>query len=322
MMKRLLAGCVVGFSLASPVFADAPMDALQWLQRVTAAAQKLTYSGTFVYQSGSQTETSRISHLYEAGNELERIEVLDGSPREVLRRNDEVQCFLPESRLMIVEKRGARQSFPALLPASMAGLMDHYSIRKGGTGRVAGLESQSILIEPKDDLRYGHQLWIDTQSGLLLKAGLVNERGEPLESFAFTELRIGAPVDREALKPRSSPDDWKIHNVRASEAKGDSGQWLFRTQLPGFRKVSGMRRESQGNMPEMTHMIFSDGLAAISVFIEPLAGRKDKPEIGHFAMGAINIYKRIVGDYLLVAMGDVPQTALKRLADGVEPKRK
>lgn len=321
-MRRLIAVCIVGLSLSTLAHADAPLDALQWLQRVTAAAQKLTYTGTFVYQSGSQTETSRITHLYDAGNELERIEVLDGSPREVLRRNDEVKCYLPESRLMIVEKRGARQSFPALLPASMAGLMDHYSIRKGSTGRVAGLESQSILIEPKDEFRYGHQLWIDTQSGLLLKSGLVNERGEILESFAFTELRIGIPVDRDSLKPRSSPDDWKVHNVRASEAKGDGGQWQFRAQLPGFRKMSGMRREAQGDMPGMAHVIFSDGLAAISVFIEPMAGRKDKAEVGHFAMGAINVYKRIAGDHLLVAMGDVPQAALKRLVDGVEPKRR
>lgn len=321
-MRRLLAGCIVGLTLSSSLHAEIPVDALQWLQRVTAAAQKLTYTGTFIYQSGSQTETSRITHLFEAGNELERIEVLDGSPREVLRRNDEVKCYLPESRLMIVEKRGARQSFPALLPASMAGLVEHYAIRKGGMGRVAGQESQSILIEPKDEFRYGHQLWIDTQSGLLLKAGLVNERGESLESFVFTELRIGTPVDKEALKPRSSSDDWKVHNVRASEAKGDGGQWQFRTPLPGFRKISGMRREAQGDMPEMTHLIFSDGLAAISVFIEPMAGRKDKAEIGHFAMGAINIYKRIVGDHLLVAMGDVPQLALKRLADGVEQRRK
>lgn len=321
-MRRSLAVCAVGLSIAGTLHAEPPVDALQWLQRVTAAAQKLTYTGTFVYQSGSQTETSRIAHLFDSGNELERIEVLDGSPREVVRRNDEVKCYLPESRLMIVEKRGAQQSFPALLPASMAGLTDFYSIRKGSSGRVAGFESQSILIEPKDDLRYGHQLWVDVQSGLLLKAGLVNERGEPLESFAFTELRIGGPVDRETLKPRSTPDDWKVHNVRASEARSDGGQWQFRAQLPGFRKVSGMRREAQGNIPEMTHVIFSDGLAAISVFIEPLAGRSDKPEIGHFAMGAINIYKRIVGDHLLVAMGDVPQLALKRLADGVEQKRK
>ena len=320
-MTHRLVASVIGLLLAFPAWADAPADALQWLQRVAGAAQKLTYTGIFIYQSGAQTEVSRITHLVEAGNEMERIEVLDGSPREVLRFNDEVKCFLPEHRLLIVERRGSsRQTFPALLPASLASLVEHYTIRKGTTSRVAGFDSQSILIEPKDDLRYGHQFWVDTRSGLLLKAALINERGEPLETFAFTELRIGGPVDRSALDPRSDMQsgEWQVHNVRT--ARGEDNQWLFRTQLPGFRKVMGMRRQVRPDTPEMTHVVFSDGLAAVSVFIEPLAG--SKPVTGLFAMGAINAYKRVVGDHLLVVMGDIPPASVKKLADGIEAKRK
>ena len=252
---------------------------------------------------------------------MERIEVLDGSPREVLRFNDEVKCFLPENRLLIIEQRGAaRQTFPALLPAGLASLAEYYTIRKGTTSRVAGFDSQAILIEPKDDLRYGHQFWVDTHSGLLLKAGLINERGDPLETFAFTELRIGGPVDQSSLKPRSDMQsgDWTVQNVRT--ARGGDDQWLFRVQLPGFRKVTGMRRQVRPDAPEMTHVVFSDGLAAVSVFIEPLAG--SKPETGQFAMGPINVYKRTAGDYLLVVMGDVPPASLRKLADGIELKQK
>ena len=320
-MRRRLLAAAAGLCLALPAWADAPADALQWLGRVAEAARKLTYSGTFIYQSGARTETSRITHLVEAGDELERLEVLDGSPREVLRFNDEVKCFLTESRLLIIERRGSsRQAFPALLPASLAGLTEHYTIRKGTTSRVAGFDSQLIIIEPKDDLRYGHHFWVDSRSGLLLKAGLIGERGDALETFTFTELHIGGPVDRKALRhgPDIAGSDWKVLNVRTTQ--GEDGQWLFRTQLPGFRKVLAMRRQVRPDMPEMTHLLFSDGLAAVSVFIEPLAG--SKPETGLFAMGTINIYKRIVGDHLLVVMGDLPPLSLKMLAEGMEAKSK
>lgn len=316
-MRFWLAVALIAAAL--PAAAEAPPDALQWLHRITEAAQKLTYTGTFIYQSGTQTEVSRITHVADAGDELERLEVLDGSPREVLRRNDEVKCFLPESHLVIVERRSSRrQAFPALLPASLAGLTEHYTIRKGATGRVAGLDSQSVFIEPKDSLRYGHQFWIDSRSGLLLKAAVMDENGQLLETFAFTELRIGGPVDRQALKSRldGAGGDWKIIDVRTTRA--DDNQWLLRTPLPGFRKVMGMRRQVRPDLPEMTHLVFSDGLAAVSVFIEPLAG--GKPEVGPFTMGTINVYKRIVGDSLLVVMGDLPPASLKRLADGMEHK--
>lgn len=318
-MRHRLIGCLLA-ALALPVAAQAPADALQWLQRMADAAQKLNYAGTFVYQSGHQTETSRITHLVDGGDELERLEVLDGSPREVVRVNDEVKCFLPESRLLIVERRRSRAtpSFPALLPDSLAGLAEHYTISKGALGRVAGFESQSILIKPKDGLRYGHRLWIDAASGLLLKSAVVDERGEPLETFAFTELRIGGPVERASLKPRNEmKDGWKVQNVRTSEPRADD--WNFRNLVPGFRKVAGMKRQARADGPEINHVIFSDGLAAISVFIEPLG--RNKPEGGPLNVGAVNAYKRIAADHVFVVMGDVPPASLKKIADGIEPKK-
>jgi sigma-E factor negative regulatory protein RseB len=319
-MKYLLSG-FVAVLLSLPVWADSQPDALQWLQRVNAAARTQTYSGVFIYQSGAKTETSRITHVVDGDNEMEHIEVLDGSPREITRTNDEVKCYLPDSHLMIVERRSVgRPTFPALVPASLAGLAEFYAIRKGAVARVAGLESQSVIMEPKDDLRYGRKFWIDTRSGLLVKAALTDEHDGPIETFAFTELAIGGPIDRAALNARqnASGSDWQVQNVRT--ARSDDNLWLFRAQLPGFRKIMGMRRQVRPGAPEVTHVVFSDGLAAFSVFIEPLGGRK--PEIGQFAMGGINVYKRVVGDFQLIAMGDVPLATLKKVADGMEPRQK
>lgn len=317
--------CLAGGFLAMPALAQQQVtsEALQLLQKVATAARKVTYTGIFVYQSGSRSETSRITHMIDGDNELERLEVLDGSPREVVRRNDEVQCFLPENKLLIVERRSTRQLFPTLLPGSLAGLTEYYRIRKGGAGRVAGVDSQSIVIEPRDEFRYGHQFWVDPQSGLLLKASLINENGTPLETFAFTELKIGGSLDRNMLKSQfeTKGGNWQVQHVRSTEVKGDDGQWVFGAMLPGFRRISAARRQLRPDAPETTQLIFSDGLAAMSVFLEPMAGRR-KEDPGFFAMGAVNGYRRQVADYHVIVMGDVPPAALRRFADSIEPKRK
>lgn len=319
-MKRQLALAFCCLCLSLPSLAQ-QQDGLSWLGRVIDAAHKLNYSGTFSYRNGAIEETSRITHLVEAGRELERLEVLDGSPREVIRNNDEVRCYLPESHTLIIEKRGQRLSFPALLPASLSGIVEYYFVRKGPRGRVAEHESQIIFLEPKDGLRYGQQLWIDANSGLLLKVALLNEHNQAIETFAFTQLQIGGNIDREALKSRfaGQSGDWRVHYVHSWETRTDDGTWQFNMQLPGFRKQAGMKRQARAAGMESFHVVFSDGLAAISVFIEALP---ETPELGMVSMGAINVYRRAVGAHLLVVMGEVPQATLKKLGDGIELRKK
>ncbi len=310
--------------LSSSAFADqsGSGEALRLLQKVATAAQKLTYTGVFVYQNGIRSETSRITHLIENGNEFERLEVLDGSPREVVRRNDEVRCFLPESKLLIVERRNARQFFPTLVPGNLAGLTEYYDIREGSNGRVAGVNGRIVLIEPKDEFRFGHQFWIEPHSGLLLKANLIGDEGKVLETFAFTEIRIGGPVTQEMIQPQMEPDGnhgWQVQRVKSNEVRADDGQWLFRHPLPGFRRISGMKRHLRPDAPESTQVVFSDGLAAISAFLEPMAGR-DKEDPSTFSVGAINVYKRQVADHQVIVMGDVPMGALRYFGEGIEPR--
>ncbi|MFA7270256.1 MAG: MucB/RseB C-terminal domain-containing protein [Sterolibacterium sp.] len=306
--------------LSWPVQAE-QQEGLYWLGRVVTAAHKLNYTGTFSYRNGGIDETSRITHLVDAGGEVERLEVLDGSPRELIRNNDEVKCYLPESHTLIIDKRAHRRSFPALLSASLSGLAEYYSIRKGPVGRVAERESQVIFLEPKDDLRYGQQLWIDVNSGLLLKISLMNERNQAIETFAFTQLQIGGNIERGALKSKyvTQSAKWRVQRVHSNESRAEDGVWQFNVELPGFRKLTSLKRQTHADGTEGQQVVFSDGLAAISVFIEALP---EKPELGMLSMGAINFYRRSVSEYLLVVMGEVPPATLKKLGDGIELKRK
>ncbi|WP_079435593.1 MucB/RseB C-terminal domain-containing protein [Zoogloea sp. LCSB751] len=321
-MKHLFCCLVALGAWSGSVLADVPTDPLSWLARISNAAHKLNYTGTFTYQSGKNVETSRIAHLVDGTGEYERLEALDGSPREVVRNNDEVQCFLPDQKLLIVDQSSARRSFPARLPQSPSALAEHYRIRKGEVVRIVGMESQQIILEPKDDMRFGHQFWADVGSGLLLRARLVGEKGESIEQFAFTEVHVGAPFDKEKVKPRFvRSSDWKVVNARGSDVKVEDTGWVFKNSIPGFRQVVSVVRQGRKERGEAYHVVFSDGLAAISVFIEPMPA-KNTLQSGMSSSGAFNIFRRTVSDHLITVLGEVPQQALVRIADGVETRKR
>jgi sigma-E factor negative regulatory protein RseB len=323
-MKRWVCHLAALAAICGSAHAEMPADPITWLARISSAAHKLNYSGAFTYQSGKNVENSRIVHLVDGGGgEFEKMEALDGSPREVVRSNEEVQCFLPDQKLLIVDQSGARRSFPARLPASPSALAEHYRIRKGDVVRVAGMESQQIILEPKDEMRYGHQFWADTTSGLLLKARLVNEKGESIEQFAFTEVRIGTPFDKDKVKPRfERTPDWKVVNARGIDVKMEDTGWVFRNTIPGFRQVVSVARQARKERGEAYHVVFSDGLAAISVFIEPVLPGKHGAQSGMSSSGAINIFRRTVAEHQVTVLGEVPPQALVRIADGVEMRKR
>lgn len=305
------------FLAQAPALAEPPADPLSWLGRISTAGQRLNYVGTFVYQSGTHVETSRIAHRVDAGVEAERLEVLDGSPREIIRRGAEVRCVLPDERTVIIDETQGRRAFPARLPVTLSGLAENYRVRKGDMGRVAGFEAQSLVLEPKDDLRYGHILWADVQSGLLLKSRTVDQRGGVIEQFSFSEVRIGGEVDGALLESRfETGDGWRVVNARGSSMPVDSVGWVLDPAVPGYSLTSVVKRPLGRDRGEAVHMVFSDGLAAISVFIEPV-GDGAQAGFGPLANGAINIYKRAVNGHRVTALGEAPEGAVRRIGDGI-----
>jgi sigma-E factor negative regulatory protein RseB len=241
----------------------------------------------------------------------------------VVRIGDEVRTWLPEMRRLVIERRVPRPGFPAILPIGLADLTDYYTIRRGSPDRVAGFAAQPISIDPRDGYRYRRQLWIDSKNGLLLKSETYDENGQPRESSAFTELHVGAVVDRDAIRARFNRQDggWRVQDVRSDVTGSDDGQWEFSAVLPGFRQVASFMRQVNVNTPEGSQLVFSDGLAAISVFIDLLPADAPQPAVGQFSLGALNVYKRVIGKHLIVLMGDVPAQALKRFGDSIKARK-
>lgn len=292
------------------------------LQRVAQQAMNLSYSGVFVYRSGDREETSRIAHAFSDGREMERIEVLDGSAREVMRNGAEVKCYLPEEKRVIVERQPNLRGFPALMPVSFAALVQNYVVRTGGAGRVADTACQSLVVDPRDALRYGHQLWIEPNSGLLLKASLVNKQGRVLESFAFTQISIGSTFERQQLIPSAESQLGRVEKVQSSELRAGDVKWVIENLPAGFRvsKVMLRRLANVPNAQDVVHFVISDGLAAVSVFIEGAAASKPNELLQ--PSGAMSFYSRQIGEHRAIVMGEVPLLTAKLIGDAIERREK
>lgn len=296
--------------------AHAQSDALGWLRKIQDATRNLSYSGTFVYQHGGRSETSRITRLATA--DTERLEVLDGMPRELVRTRDTVRCYLPESHVVKVERRTADRNFPALLPGELNTLLSNYDISLGEVRRIGGFECQGVLLAPKDNLRYGYRLWADTASGMLVRATTVDAAGKAIEQFTFTQLAIGR-VTPNMVKPRhAATRDWRVEDADAVPARLDG--WSVNAELPGFHKVIELMRR-MGESKPVGQLVFSDGLAAVSVFIEPLAPQHEPPRTGLASLGAIHIYTREVANHMVTVVGEAPAASVQRIANAVQYRR-
>jgi len=314
--RRLARAAVLGLAalvLAPAAFAE---DAAAWLANAAAAARQQNYVGTVVYQHGGYIETSRLTHLNDLGEEFEKLVNLEGPAREVIRSQGEVRCYYPDAKVVRIEPRTFRNAFPSLSPQQQRALAEFYEFRKAETGRVAGLETQAWVFQPRDGLRYGHKFWADPATGLLLKARILDERGEVIEQFSFTEITIGAKITRDMVKPTwpLAPPDWHIRRPGHGDVDMKETGWTVNRVPPGFVKIVEGFRRLRGDR-EVAHLVYSDGLVAVSVFVEPV-GRTPHP-VGLSTQGGINVYIRQLDESLVTVLGEAPAVTVRQIANSV-----
>ena len=296
--------------------ADAPgiptADAIALLNRIQQAAQRQNYVGTFVHQQGSQVQSSRVTHVVDRAGEHEKLELMDGQAREFIRHNDDVRCFIPDSKLVLVEKRVRSDTFPALLTSAPLDIDQFYRLSIDGMDRIAGRNAQLVVLEARDKQRYGYRLWFDKDSYLLLKAQTINEKGQSIEQVAFTNVTIGGVIDASRLRPTAtSTEGWRTETNRMVPVDLAQAGWSVTQPVAGFRKVMEVRR-AFGGREDIGQMVFSDGLAAISIFIEPAAPH-DTAE-GEASKGPINVVTERHGDFWLTIVGDAPAASVRDMA--------
>lgn len=294
---------------ADPVAAPGAMALLTQIQQ---AAQHQTYVGTFVHQQGSQVQSSRVTHVVDRNGEHEKLELMDGQAREFIRHNDDVRCFMPDSKVVLIEKRARYDSFPALLTSAPVDIDQFYKMTVEGVERVAGRNAQLVVLEARDRQRYGYRLWYDKESFLLLKAQTIGEKGGAIEQVAFTDIAIGGTLDAGRIRPTAaSTEGWRMETTRVVPVDLAQAGWNVPRPVPGFRKVMEVRR-AFGGREDVGQMVFSDGLAAISIFIEA-AAPQDAVE-GEASKGPINVVTERHGEFWLTIVGDAPPAAIRDMA--------
>ncbi len=296
----------------------------EWLECTHRKAQELNYRGIFVYQRGNLVQASRIVHYVEGGHEYERIENLDGRAHRMLRVNDEVYTLHLESRVCVIEQQQNKDTFPALFSVSGSEVDQVYSLRRQGSDRVAGIDSNVVELVPKDKYRFAYKLWTDKKTHLLLRMQILGAHGEVLEQVAFSQIWMGGePIAKDEIVVQAQAVK-ELHVVRTPTPKSiDMAAlgWQINSTVPGFQKLRELHRSivsPYADTPalEVDQVVFSDGLAAVSVFVENLTARARRE--GTSSLGASHMLVKRVGNAWVTLIGEVPQQTLQQFLAAIE----
>jgi len=299
---------------------SAPGSAHQWLDYMSTSMRTLDYDGTFVYYHDGKLEAMRIVHQAGAGGEKERLMSLTGSAREVLRDDKVVTCIMPDNRSVMVNQSRPRQPFPRV-PDDLASLSPFYILNDAGNDRVAGLMTRVIAITPRDQYRYGYRFWIDSTNNMLLRYELNDVNGDAIEQVMFTSMQVGSGIQPGDLEPSLTGEGYNWYRTEedtgtpaaGTVAAGVPPQWQVR-QLPAGYALTETRRQRVRRGGEYAeHLIFSDGLATASVYVEKLMPGSN-PFTGLSSMGALNAYGHLIDDYQVTVVGEVPAATVQDMA--------
>ncbi len=318
-MRLRIPLCGLLLAVSASLHAEELPAGFDWLEVAAFAGHQTDYSGVFVYQFGIQVETSSIVHINDADREYEKLESLDGPKRELIRHDGQVWSYDHDKLVQLESQQGSNQ-FPSLLPEQLSALKANYQAKLLGVERVAGYNAQVILFQPKDNLRYTHKLWIHTDTGLLLKAAVLGERNRIVEQYAFTQLQLGGKIDRSWGGTCDLADmHGKAVTTTPEAAKNypstNSG-WVADVLPAGFNKIMEILRPMRGKHGPVTQIVYSDGLSAISIFIEPDDHDEDDVD-GLSSRGAVNLYHKVLDQHLITIVGEVPPHTVMQVADSV-----
>ena len=330
--RWILGGALVAASLAglsaqaqTNPLAEETRSVNEWLARMHEASRQRAYTGTLVVSTGSAMSASRIWHVCDGKQQMERIETLTGAPRTTVRHNNDVITFAPDEKIAWVEKRESLGLFPELLRTPANQIPQFYGARERGAERVAGYLADRVDIVPKDALRFGFRIWAEQRSGLVLKLQTVDDKGRVLEQLAFTDLQLNAPVRREKLaKLMNATRGYQVHRPVLVSTSPEKQGWRLKALVPGFLFVGCHTREIEAAQPsgalESMQCVYSDGLASVSLFVGPQRADQSASE-SVSAIGATHYVTRLVGPYEATVMGEAPQATLMQFAQALERMR-
>ena len=311
---RFVLAPIVLFSvcLSMPAAASEVSDLLK---KMTDSDGQLNYQGVLVLRKSNNLVAMRVEHGTDDRGVWESMMSLNGEARRVVRLNDEVTSVYPERQLLTVTHNANKHTLHPALPANLKKLEAYYSINRLKNDRIADHEAAVLDVVPNDGFRYGYRYWLDAKTGVLLRCDLLNEKRRVVEQMMFTMLEYlpeapamaFAAIDREGFKEK---------RLDSGQAEQQDPVWQV-SKLPGGFMLTQSRVRQTGK-GEVLHLAYSDGLASVSVFVEPVGANHQKRE-GASLMGALNAYRSHVNQHFVTVIGEVPAMAVMQIAQSVEP---
>ncbi|MEX2523872.1 MAG: MucB/RseB C-terminal domain-containing protein [Gammaproteobacteria bacterium] len=313
---------VVSFLLCLPLSITVSAEsgaarAQELINKMTQAARSRNYEGVFIYRYGNSMDTMRIIHKADNGGERQRLVSLTGSAREVIRNNESVTCIFPDDRAVLVEKSRSRK-LVFKLPQPIESVSRYYTFSTSGQDRIAGRDSWTVNIMPRDQYRYGYRFWIDQDSHLLLKSELRDQDDSMLEQILFTQLDIHDDIPDTMLEPALTGKDytWYKSDVNDKPSKPGNKGWRVTWVPDGFSMKTHQSQTMPMSREPVEHIIYTDGIAVVSVFIEKM-DHDVSETIGSINRGGISTFTRHENGFQITAVGEVPRTTVEKMARSV-----
>lgn len=291
-------------------------SAEQWVHRMLTAAREVSYHGQSILFSGGKVTSLDIYHAPIDHQIWERVVHLSGEPAEILRKGSSIICLYPGSSSRLKVQSSPLGKLTALEQSAQT-VSHYYRFKQAGYDRVAGREAVRIDVQPLDQFRYGYSLWLDKATGVLLKSQTNPAEGDPLEIFEFVSLEIGKPIPRSAFEP--SPDlkaaNPPVQLNTPAHVVPDNGAWEADWLPDGFRQAG--RTSTRADKPDMSARVYTDGLAAFTIFYEPKAPTHHETTRSHGATVAVN-HLLPGSDAMVTVVGEVPLITADKVAENVK----
>ncbi|MFQ5546922.1 MAG: MucB/RseB C-terminal domain-containing protein [Woeseia sp.] len=295
--------------------ADAPEE---WITRMSAAVQNASYAGTVIRTKGGEVETLKVAHRSDDGVINEKLTIQEGNSLEIIRNGNEVHCILPDSKSVLVETWDDQSTLFTTLPRGDIASSNEYDLLLVREDRIAGRKAVLLAIRPHDQFRFGHHLWLDRATAFPLQTELVDGDGSILEQVKFADINLESSVPAEALSPSVSLENFTYYTGRSKRIEINiDTEWVSDDLPPGFRVVSTKSAQLAGAEAPVTHILYSDGLASVSVFI---AEGENKNKARRSSIGGSNAYTLQHADYRITAVGEVPAATVRRIASSMRQK--
>ena len=310
-------------------------DPGSWLERMSYSLEYLNYEGTLVQFRGADAAVMRIVHRVENGVPTERITAMDEVGREIIRRGEEVTCILPDQQAVLVGTRSGEQQGSSPLREQFAGDVRfdsrYYRLALANGGKLVGRDTRVVTVRPTDGYRYGYRLWLDHATAIPLKVQIAADDGVVVEQLLFSDISLPERIPASSVRPSLTIDSytWQRSPARAlpvpvagaGAGAGpavvvEPGAWRVESLPPGFSLRAVRSQRAAGSTALLEHLVYSDGVASVSVFVEAGVAAAEQVE-GPSRMGAANAFTTMTGGFLVTAVGEVPIPTVETIARSV-----